>query len=103
MDFLQRLVQQVKAVWLGMSLARRVGLVLLTAVCVAAIAGVGYWAAQPDYRVLFSGLSVEDAGAITAKLQAQAVPFRLTAAGTTVLVPAEQLQQLRLDLAVEGL
>jgi flagellar M-ring protein FliF len=103
MDFLRSLLQQVKGVWLGMSLARRLSLLLLTAVCVAAVVGVGFWAAQPDYRVLFSGLAVEDAGTITAKLQAQSVPFRLTAGGTTILVPAEQVQQLRLDLAVEGL
>jgi len=86
-----------------MSLWRRIGLTTLTAACIAAIIGVGIWASQPDYRVLYSGLSAEDAGAITAKLQTQGVAFRLSAGGTTIQVPAEQVQQLRLDLAVEGL
>ena len=103
MRFFQRLAEKLKQVWLGMSLSRRIGFSVLTVLCVAAVVGVGYWAAQPDYRVLFSGLSPEDAGAITAKLQAQSIPFRLSAGGTTVLVPTEQVQQARLDLAVDGL
>ena len=103
MRFLQRVAEQLKQVWLGMSMARRVGFVVLSALCLAVIVGVGYWASQPDYRVLYSGLSVDDASAITAKLQAQNTSFRLTSGGTSILVPAEQVQQLRLDLAAEGL
>jgi flagellar M-ring protein FliF len=103
MRFFQRLLQQLKQIWLGMSMARQVGLVLLTAACLAATAGICIWASRPDYRMLFSGLDPEDAGAITAKLQAQSVPYRLEANGTTILVPADQAQQARLKLAMEGL
>ena len=100
---LQRYWQQGKQVWLGMSLGRRVLFMVVAAVSIAAVVGVGYWASQPDYRVLYSELSAEDAGAITAKLQAQNVSFRLAANGSTIMVPVEQVQQLRLDLSVEGL
>ena len=61
----------------------------------AAIVGVGYWAAQPEYRLLYSDLAPEDAGAITTKLQALNIPFRLGSNGTTIQVPAEQVQQVR--------
>ena len=103
MEFLQRYWQQARQVWLGMSLGRRVFFSVTAALSVAAVVGVGYWASQPDYRVLYSELSAEDAGAITAKLQTQGVSFRLAANGATIMVPAEQVQQLRLDLSVEGL
>ena len=103
MGFFENLTLQIRQVWLGMSRPRRIALVLLTAVSLAAVGGVAYWAAQPDYRVLYSGLSAEDAGAVTAKLQAQSVPFRLGSGGTTILVPAEQVEQLRVDMATEGL
>jgi flagellar M-ring protein FliF len=103
MQTLQQIREQLRRVWLGMSLGGRVSFVVLTAICAAAIIGVGYWAAQPDYRVLFSELSAEDSGAITAKLQSQGIPFRLAVNGTTVLVPAAQMQQARVDLAVAGL
>ncbi|MBI3462414.1 MAG: flagellar M-ring protein FliF [Planctomycetes bacterium] len=103
MRLFQQLAEQLRQVWQGMTLAGRAGFLLLSGLCVAAIVGVGYWAGQPDYRVMFSELSPEDAGAITAALEARGVHYRLTGNGTTVLVPAAQREQIRLDLAVKGL
>ncbi len=86
-----------------MNPARRVGMLLVLALAMAVILGVGYWASQPEYRVLFSGLAAEDAGAVTSKLQAQSIPYRLEASGTTLLVPAEQVAQARVLLAADDL
>ena len=102
MRFFRQLLEQLRTIYQGMSRPRRIALLVLSGVCAAAILAVGFYAFQTDYQILYSGLSPEDAGAITAKLQAQSVPFRLNANGTTILVPAERLHQLRLDLAVEG-
>jgi flagellar M-ring protein FliF len=103
MEFLRRLSQQLRQIWQGLSWARRVGILFLTGTCAALIIGVGYWASQPDYRVLYSNLSPEDAGAITSKLQATGVSYRLTSGGQTILVAAEQVAQVKVDLAAEGL
>src|SRR5581483_4002780 len=103
MRFLRQLVEQLRAIYQGMSRPRRIALLVLSGVCVLAIIAVGIYAFQTDYQILYSGLSAEDAGAVTAKLQAQSVPFRLSANGSTILVPAERVHQLRLDLAVEGM
>ncbi len=103
MDFLRRLQQQLAQIWQQMSLVQRVALVLLGALSLAVVIGVGFWSARTEYRVLFSGLSAEDAGAVTNSLQTQGVPFRLEAGGTTILVPVDRVSQLRLTLAVEGL
>src|SRR5438093_8568460 len=103
MEFLRRLWQQLTQIWAGMSTARRVSVVLVSAVSLGVIVGVGYWAAQPEYRLLYSGLATEDAAAVTAKLQSLNVSYRLASGGTTIFVPADQVQQLRLDLAAEGL
>lgn len=102
MQFIRQLYEQLRAIYQGMSRTRRMLLLVLTGLCLAAIGVVGVLAFQTDYQVLFSGLGPEDAGAITAKLQAQSVPFRLSANGSTILVPAERVAQLRLDLAAEG-
>jgi flagellar M-ring protein FliF len=103
MQFLNRVLEQLNQVWASMTIARRVVLVLVGSLSLATIVGVGYWAAQPEYRVLFSGLAADDAGAVTAKLQSQNVSFKLAGNGTSILVPAEQVSQLRLDLAMDGL
>ncbi len=62
-----------------------------------------FWNSQPDLQVLFTGLSVEDAGEMANRLRERKVPFRLTHNGTTLLVPGEQVYDLRLSLAAEGL
>ncbi len=62
-----------------------------------------FWNTQPEHQVLFTGLSVEDAGEMANKLKEKKIPFRLTHGGTTLLVPGEQVYDLRLSLAAEGL
>jgi len=62
-----------------------------------------FWNTQPDHQVLFTGLSAEDAGEMVNKLKEKKIPFRLTNNGTTLLVPGEQVYDLRLALSAEGL
>ncbi len=58
---------------------------------------------KPDYGVLFSNLSAEDAATITTKLADDKVPYQLTDGGTTVKVPMDRLYQERVDIAGAGL
>jgi flagellar M-ring protein FliF len=100
---MRALVKQLKGIWQGMSGGQRLILLLVSLLSVAIVLGVSYWAAQPDYRVLYSGLAEEDSPAIANKLQAQGASFRIAGGGTTILVPADQIQQRRLELAADGL
>ena len=56
-----------------------------------------------SYEPLYPRLTPEDAGAITAELKTQKVPYKLSGDGTVIEVPADQLASTRLDLAVKGL
>jgi flagellar M-ring protein FliF len=103
MNFFQRIGQQIADIWRGMSQTRKIMTVFFTVLTLGLILGIGYFASQPDYRVLYSNLPPEDSGAITTKLQASAIPYSLTNNGSTILVPLEKLQQARIDLAVDGL
>jgi flagellar M-ring protein FliF len=55
------------------------------------------------YTVLYAGLSPEDAGAVTAELKTQKIPYRLAAEGTAIEVETSRASAVRLDLAVKGL
>jgi len=57
----------------------------------------------PPKSVLFSGLEQRDAAAVTAKLDAMNVSYELRPDGGTILVPADQVTKLRMDLAQENL
>jgi flagellar M-ring protein FliF len=52
--------------------------------------------------VLFSDLDPADASKITEKLKEGRVPYQLKDGGKTVMVPDENVHQLRLDMASEG-
>ncbi len=57
---------------------------------------------RPNYQVLFSGLSPEDAGAVVTALQERGTPYQLTGGGSTVLVPEEEVFETRIALATSG-
>ena len=61
------------------------------------------WKKEADFRTLYSGMAVEDAGTLLQKLKESGVEYRLTNNGTSVMVPSARLDELRLDLAREGL
>lgn len=64
---------------------------------------LSFWATQPEWEVLYTGLSPSDSGAIVARLKQAKVPYRLTAGGSTIEVPAQHRDEMLLSLAAEGL
>lgn len=80
---------------------------LLAAVGAAAVmaimAGVWMWSQKSEYKVLFSNYSDKDGGAIVASLQQLNVPYKYADGGVAILVPAEQVHDVRLKLAAQGL
>lgn len=56
-----------------------------------------------DYRVLFSGLSDKDGGAVIAQLAQMGIPYRHSEGGGAILVPANQVLDVRMKLSNLGL
>jgi len=81
---------------------RKMGLAAALAASIALIVGLLLWSSAPEYKVLFSNLSEKDAGTITTTLQQMNAPYK-TEAGGTLLVPADQVYDLRFKLAAQGL
>ena len=75
----------------------------LIAVVIGGSVALVSWVSAPQYKVLFSGLAPADAGAVTAKLDADGVPYELDAGGATVLVPADQVDPTRIAMASASL
>ncbi|HUZ21448.1 MAG TPA: flagellar basal-body MS-ring/collar protein FliF [Acidimicrobiales bacterium] len=57
----------------------------------------------PTYTTLFANLQAQDAGTITQKLTTDHVPYQLADGGTTILVPMNDVNQERINLAESGL
>ncbi len=79
---------------------------MLGGVTIAVIAGLAALVSlvnTPAQGTLFGNLHEQDASKIVAKLKERSVPYSLEDGGKTILVPKNQIYELRLSLAGEGL
>ncbi|QBI21234.1 flagellar M-ring protein FliF [Egibacter rhizosphaerae] len=86
----------------ALPVAHRIGIIAALGVLGIAIAAFGVWVTTPDYSVLYSGLEGDEVGQVVDQLEADGVPYELEGGGTTVLVPREDLYDVRARLAGEG-
>ena len=87
----------------GLSAGKK-GVFLVTLVgAVAGLITLVVISQKPTYELLYSNLSPQDAGVIISKLKEQKVPYRLSGGGTSILVPSEQVYEIRMGLASEGM
>ncbi len=57
----------------------------------------------PNMALLFSGLDLADSSRIVQSLEAQAIPYKLVGDGSTILVPDDQVNRIRISVAEQGL
>lgn len=72
----------------------------------ASIAVGGYvfmWSQTPSYQVLFSGMEAQESSEVATVLQQMKINYKLDPTTGALLVPASDVQGLRLRLAAEGL
>ncbi len=55
-----------------------------------------------DYKPLYTGLAQGDAQSLTQELASQNINFQISSDGTTVLVPSDQIDKARLEVASRG-
>ena len=89
--------------FLQTSFGRNIVLGVGMAVVLAIMAAIWMWSQQPEYRILFANFTDRDGGAITASLDQMAVKYKFSEGGTAILVPANQVHDVRLKLAAQGL
>lgn len=97
------LLQKIRTIWHKLGLVQQVllGAIVLTFV----LAGVMLvrWAGKPDMKMLYQDLGPEEASEVTEKLTEGGIAYELRNGGTAIYIPKEQVYQLRLDMAKEGL
>ncbi len=102
-EFLQKLTTKASELWGQFSTKQKVMMAVSVVVTLVVVLGVLSWATRPNYMVLFSNLDPKDAATIVERLKADKVPYKLRDGGTTILVPAKRVYDLRLELAGQGL
>lgn len=80
-------------------------MLLLAGIAAAVALGVAIvlWSRGPNFGLLYAGLAPKDAADIVQVLQTANEPYKLGSNGTSVFVPAGDVDSLRLRLASQGL
>jgi len=100
---IRELYHQIRDSFGGLPLKSKVSISLMFIAGVAAFILVLVWLNQPDYRVLYSNVSPEGAGRVVEYLQENNIQYKYEHNGTTILVPAGQVYDVRMQLANEGI
>ncbi|MFQ6034240.1 MAG: flagellar basal-body MS-ring/collar protein FliF [Sedimentisphaerales bacterium] len=95
--------QKIALTWQKVSLVQRALLIAVGLFVLITGALLIHWARRPDMRLLYQGLSAEEAAKITDKISEKDIYYELRGGGTTIYVPKQDVYQLRLDMAKEGL
>ncbi len=94
-------MQQFASVWNQLDNRRRVIVIGATLLVFIGVLALTRMAAQPNYSLLYSGLSQKSSGEVLAALDAQGVAYEVR--NSAIYVDAAQRDALRLTLAAEGL
>ena len=95
--------QKIEVIWQNISLTQRALLIAIGLAFIIVGGLLTHWARRPDMGLLYSSLDAEEAAKITEKISEKGIAYKLAKGGTTIYAPKENIAQLRLDMAKEGL
>ncbi len=96
-------MDQLKRILARLSWRQRITILAVALVVAAGLTALARWNRERDFRPLYTAMSPEDAGAVTARLKESGIEYRLGENGSTILVPSEKVAEVRLQLAAAGL
>lgn len=97
------MIQQFIRIFGAIPLAKKLTFAVIIMGVIGGFIALMFWTNRPDYQVLFSNLDRTDASRIMEKLKEKRILFQLKEGGQTILVPDENVYELRLEMASEGL
>lgn len=86
----------------ALSGARKVGLVAVAALIFAILGGIIVYSTKSQYKVLYTDLTKDDSAVIARLLEEGKISYQVKDDGKTILVPDEQVEIWRLEIAKRG-
>jgi flagellar M-ring protein FliF len=96
-------MNQILRIFRSLTVGQRIAIAAVVVLLVGGVVSLVRWRHESDFRPLFTGMSAEDAAAVVQKLKESGVDHRLEANGSSILVPSERVDELRLEMAASGL
>lgn len=96
-------LEQLKELYRRLSVRQRVLIAIASLLMLALVLGLAHWHTERNFKPLFQDLPPEDAALVISKLKESAVEVRLENNGRVVKVPADKVDELRIQMAAAGL
>jgi flagellar M-ring protein FliF len=97
-----QVIEQFKKFYDGLEPSRQRVLWVALAVTFAALVGVGIWASQDNYQVVYTDTDAEAMATAKAALEERNIPFEVSNDGTSLRVPKHLAGEARVDIASTG-
>jgi flagellar M-ring protein FliF len=99
----QQLLARLRTLTSSFSGGQLAMLALSFVMVVGIVVGSAWWLNAPSYVLLFSDMDPESAGQIVTRLKTLKVQYQLDAGGRAIRVPADRVDELRLELTSQGM
>src|SRR5688572_24595458 len=96
-------MNQILRLYQSLTPVQRILLAIAAVAVIGGLAAFSRWTHYRDFRPLYTNLPAEDASVVLNRLRERGVEFQLRDGGTTVLVPSATVDELRIELAGEGI
>ncbi len=103
MEFFNRIFKQIGEFLNGQSSQKKVAMGVTAIAIIAGVVGLFIWAGDRTYAPLMTNLSPEDSANILRVLREKNIPFKVDATGKNISVSPENIDQLRMELAIMGM
>ena len=102
MDKLKELFEKMKSGWKKQDRKKKILMVVMLVGVIVFTSFYTYSVKKTKYSVLFSELSLEEAGKIVEDLETKNIKYNLEDNGTKILIDSKKIDKYRLELATEG-
>jgi len=96
------MLRNIQASWNNFSFSQKVVIGGIVMAVIVSMVVFSLWLRKPSYAVLFSDLDITSAGEVAQELEKMGEQYKVTRGGSTILVPAERVAELRINLASSG-
>lgn len=103
MQTFKNVLDPLLTVWNESTAAARLGILLLLAICVGAIVGVGIWSAQPNYVRLAENLDHVKSTQLMAGLDQANIAYQIKGAGSIILVDERNFDRASIIAGSRGI
>jgi len=100
---LSQTLRQLAAIWQQLGLNQRISVIMSTVILLAGLGALAFWSSRVDYTLLYGKLDEGEASKVIAALDEAKIPYQISRGGGSILVPADKVYQVRMQMAGKGI